>query len=138
MRRIIYVSSAKSADIRVDCETILATARRRNAEADVTGLLILSNGSFFQVLEGDEGAVQQIYDDILRDPRHNGVIKLIDEDVVARAFPEWSMAWLELSPDDPLAGEMKTCAAEAERGRDVEAIAPRVSILLKSFVDMTR
>ena len=138
MRRIIYVSSSKSADPRADCEDILATARLRNGAASVTGLLIHANGSFFQVLEGDDAAVRLIYRDIERDARHSNVIKLIDEDADARAFPDWSMAWLELEPGDPLAGEVKTCAVEAERGRDVEAIAPRVSILIKSFIDMAR
>jgi hypothetical protein len=70
---------------------ILATARRKNVEGDVTGYLIFDKAWFIQILEGDRAQVQATYQRIARDPRHTGVTLLDMKAVKARTFRSWSM-----------------------------------------------
>ncbi len=70
---------------------ILATARRKNVEGDVTGYLIFDRAWFIQILEGDRAQVQATYQRIARDPRHTNVTLLDTKPIKARTFRSWSM-----------------------------------------------
>jgi hypothetical protein len=71
---------------------IFATARRNNRNLDVTGALMISDGAFVQVLEGDEAAVRSLYARISADERHRDVTLLKEESVDGRTFGRWAMA----------------------------------------------
>ena len=75
---------------------LLERARRMNQAANITGILLLIEGSFFQILEGDPQAVDQLYSKIARDPRHRRVVKLIEEPIRERDFQDWSMGLARL------------------------------------------
>lgn len=60
---------------------------------DVTGLLILDDGTFIQLLEGDADHVHQIYDSIKKDDRHFNVVTLYKGESDRRYFPDWRMAF---------------------------------------------
>jgi hypothetical protein len=69
----------------------------------ITGLLLYRDGDFLQVLEGDAEAVEKIYDDILKDPRHTGVIRVLKQEIEEREFSDWKMGFInldEVNPDD--------------------------------------
>ena len=76
---------------------ILSTARRTNPSLGVTGMLLVRDRSFYQVLEGPPDAVRTLFDKIGRDPRHQRVLKLFDERIVRRSFGRWSMGLAEVS-----------------------------------------
>ncbi len=90
--RLLYVSTAASGLGQADLLSILATARRENAQNGVRGVLCASGGHFAQVLEGSESAVINTYARILEDPRHTDAtlitIALTDEILYA----DWYMA----------------------------------------------
>nr|WP_255526443.1 BLUF domain-containing protein [Clavibacter sp. VKM Ac-2872] len=46
-----------------------------------------------QVLEGPHDAVEAVYATIEADPRHTDVRLLLDEEIPARQFPQWSMGF---------------------------------------------
>jgi Sensors of blue-light using FAD len=71
---------------------IFATARRNNKDLDVTGALMISDGAFVQVLEGDEAAVRALYARISADDRHQDVTLLKEQSVDGRTFGRWAMA----------------------------------------------
>ncbi len=73
---------------------ILAASKRNNARVGVTGALLFNAGSFAQVLEGPRAAVETTFERIQRDMRHSDVSVLQCERVVARGFPNWSMAFV--------------------------------------------
>ena len=81
---------------------LLAKSRERNAEANVTGLLLYRGGNFIQALEGPEDAVRATVARIERDPRHAGIIPLWDGTVEERVFGNWSMGFDELVSMPPL------------------------------------
>lgn len=114
VRQIVYVSSSPSRNEPKDIESILAQARLNNEVEGITGLLVFSDGSFLQVLEGDEDAVRRRYELISRDRRHSFVIKLLDREVPQRMFPDWSMAWRACPANHPVARQVRDIASRGE------------------------
>lgn len=90
---VIYASAATTTLAEHDLIEILTTARCRNASVGVTGMLLFSGGSFFQVLEGPSDAVDAIYNRIARDPRHGRLTTIIREPIAKRAFEAWTMGF---------------------------------------------
>jgi len=76
-------------------DAILAESRRRNPEKGVTGLLICADDVFLQVLEGSRDEVCELYNDIVRDPRHSDVRLLVFEEISERRFGAWAMGQVQ-------------------------------------------
>lgn len=97
---LAYVSSEAEPFSQLDLVELLAVARSANAERDVTGLLLYREGCFFQVLEGNEFAVNKTFSEIERDPRHQDVRVLFKGESESREFAEWQMGFLNLDGVD--------------------------------------
>jgi hypothetical protein len=91
MIRILYISTARTPLSEPAMRDLLATARRKNAVVDVTGLLVVGGRRFLQALEGPADAVASIYDTIASDPRHFAIVKLSEKPIMQRSFASWSM-----------------------------------------------
>jgi hypothetical protein len=63
-------------------------------------MLLYKDGNVMQALEGEEGAVRNLYERIGRDPRHRGVQTLLQEPRERRQFPDWSMGFRDLGAGD--------------------------------------
>lgn len=72
---------------------MLASARARNEAIGVTGQLSYNDGHFFQVLEGEHQAVEDLYRSIETDRRHSDLLVILDRRVMDRAFPASPMAY---------------------------------------------
>jgi hypothetical protein len=94
---LAYVSAATRRFDQQELETLLATCRRNNAALGISGALVYADGSFMQVLEGDEDTVRALYARIERDPRHHDLIVLDEGAEPVREFGDWSMAFRDLS-----------------------------------------
>ncbi len=90
--QLTYISTASPSLLMSDVEQILQTSRRRNALANVTGLLIFDGKRFLQALEGSFEAVEATFARIALDPRHRAMVKLSNRHVETREFGAWSMA----------------------------------------------
>jgi hypothetical protein len=93
MRRIVYASKAVSDFADEDLLALLRTARQRNRDHAVTGMLVYTRGSFLQVIEGRAGDVETIWGHVQRDNRHGEVRVLQDGDVWERSFASWNMGF---------------------------------------------
>ncbi|MEM8751514.1 MAG: BLUF domain-containing protein [Pseudomonadota bacterium] len=107
LRRVVYISSSFAEDPRSEVAAFIGRARERNAARGVTGFLLFSDGAFLQVLEGPPDAVAETLALVERDPRHSGLIVLLDTPARERLFDDWSMGWRELRPDEPLAASVR-------------------------------
>ena len=83
---------------------ILASSRRNNPPAGVTGALLFNEGLFAQVLEGPVDSVSRIFETIQCDGRHSDVTVLQNGPAEHRDFPEWSMAFAASSKANPALG----------------------------------
>ena len=92
---LVYVSQAVDDLSYSDIRNILDVSRKHNTEADITGILILRDGYFLQVLEGDEAAITDLVSRIAKDPRNSSLKVLIQDHSEKRIFAEWSMAFLD-------------------------------------------
>jgi hypothetical protein len=88
---------------------ILMTARRNNANANVTGCLICRGDLYLQLLEGPDEAVARLYDSILEDDRHLDVTRRMHRQTETRLFAGWAMR------DDPAQSWLWT-KAEVDAG----------------------
>jgi len=100
LTHLIYSSTAVGGLEVPDLKGILERARRSNADRSITGMLLHTSGSFFQVLEGEESALMELFAIISADARHTNVIKIIQEPIAQRSFGEWTMAFSEIAPSE--------------------------------------
>lgn len=91
-----YASAASTPFSEDELRDLLAKARANNAELNVSGMLLYHEGSFIQVLEGDQDTVEQLYAKIADDPRHTNALLLFKGDATERSFDEWTMGFHEL------------------------------------------
>ena len=120
----IYASTAASIFMESDIPALLEHARRANAERAVTGMLLYIEGGFFQVLEGDEAIVDNVYDRITRDPRHSKITLIVREPISVRDFSEWTMGFCAVNAREAgqLVGEndffkSASCVTQLDSGR---------------------
>jgi len=99
MKQLAYISTAVRLMNDEQLFEILKVARKRNAEHNITGVLLYSEGTFIQALEGDDKAIYEIFDLIERDNRHKNIIKLVDKPLHERNFPDWSMGFAVVDQD---------------------------------------
>lgn len=105
MKRIIYCSQASYDFAPDELVALLDASRRNNEAAGLSGMLLYSNQSFLQLLEGDPKALAVTYARILNDDRHTQLRLLLEADVPAAVFPDWTMGF-EHVDDEDLADEL--------------------------------
>jgi len=98
--RMAYVSTASRLFDSAELRQMLKEANERNKKTGVTGMLLYKDGQFMQVLEGEAEAVTATFSRISTDPRHHGIMVLVKGAVQERRFPNWSMAFRDLSLPD--------------------------------------
>jgi hypothetical protein len=99
MYHLVYVSTGAKEFSDEDLDSLLSQSREKNARLDITGLLLYSRGTFMQILEGPKQAVLDVLEKIKADPRHRGMIVLIQKEQVSREFDGWSMGFKRLDTD---------------------------------------
>ena len=97
MYRIVYVSAATRLLDQSALLSLMDQARGKNQRLGITGMLLYRDGNFIQLLEGEEAAVKAVYRSITADPRHTGIILLLEEGTDCRLFADWSMGFGDLS-----------------------------------------
>lgn len=132
--RYLYWSTAREAQPSAEeVSDILDASRRNNAAHDITGLLLLHEGSYFQVLEGEETVVRACFARIGRDPRHRGLVTLRAADEPERAFPHWRMGFARL---DSLPGTSRDSALDLAKLARLGEVSgePRIDRLIQTFL----
>lgn len=67
-------------------------------------MLLYHDGNFMQVLEEPDENVLALFESIKRHPRHRNVSLLVQEQIIDRQFPDWTMSFRnidKLSPKRP-------------------------------------
>ncbi|MFN5700703.1 MAG: BLUF domain-containing protein [Betaproteobacteria bacterium] len=95
--RLMYCSRASTGVDGEELSLLLRQCRSHNGDAGITGMLCFSEGLFIQVLEGGRSAVNQLYQRILRDPRHHDVVLLVYEEISQRRFAGWTMGRVNMA-----------------------------------------
>lgn len=105
MKRLIYCSQAAYDVDPGELIALLEVSRRNNAQAGLSGMLLYSSQSFLQVLEGETAALSATYARIRADERHRNLRLLLEAEVRAPLFPDWTMGF-EHVDDEELAEDL--------------------------------
>ena len=103
LKRLIYFSAFSLSFPVTDqgeaeeIKRIVDSSKRNNGKLNITGLLLVHQRWFLQVLEGTLQAVDEIYDRIRGDARNEDVTLIHLGPVSECAFPDWSMCACRLS-----------------------------------------
>lgn len=129
MLSLVYSSSASDSFSEADLPALLAQSRDNNARLGLTGILLYRDGRFLQLLEGEQDAVRDRVAVIARDDRHARIRILIEDRIVTRQFPDWTMGYGAVAPVEVVAVpgyrtafDDIAAAAENEAGSPVAAI----------------
>jgi len=99
--RLLYASRATPQLNDAEVATILRQARVHNPPLGITGVLCHSEGCFVQLLEGDRKVVNELYNHLVADARHQDVTLLGYEEIIERRFAGWSMGQVNLARLNP-------------------------------------
>ena len=90
IKHVIYISRPTHFD-HIVLDDILTTSRSNNPQNKITGNLIFHSDLFLQMLEGPLEAINNLYNKILSDSRHDDIVKLRDSEFPKRLFSSWAM-----------------------------------------------
>jgi hypothetical protein len=110
---LVYQSTATLPMGDKELEALLKQSRNWNSQHQLTGILLYSEHSIMQVLEGPKDEVFYIFNRIEKDIRHQNVTKLADGEIQQRNFSQWSMGFkaVALSDFEHLAGYLNISQA---------------------------
>lgn len=98
MHHILYTSKAVKPFKDDELQKLLEGARLNNSKKSITGMLLYCNSNFIQLLEGNEQDLNELFEIVSCDGRHNEVKKIIEGTIEKPQFPDWSMGYKFLSP----------------------------------------
>ena len=82
---------------------IVRVARSRNRALDITGVLVFDGWRFLQYVEGPQRSIAALTASLRTDPRHAGMIVLLDGPAPGpRRFNDWSMGYATSGDDELL------------------------------------
>lgn len=102
---LVYISKACTTLSADDLQSILQQSRENNAEAKVTGMLLYKGSEFMQVLEGEQGIIDDLYLRIEKDIRHSSCTVLSRKLIPQRLFSDWTMGFKNIENEQLLAEE---------------------------------
>jgi hypothetical protein len=97
MKRIKYISRFSRDLSQQEIDELIVHAGRKNEKLNITGILMTSGRLFFQVIEGPNEFIDELWDHIQEDKRHTDVLLLCaEENIKNRIFPDWSLKRISL------------------------------------------
>ncbi len=97
MLQLIYTSEAKNNFSPGELQNLLLTARRNNDRDAITGMLLYEDGTFLQVLEGENEVIESTYQRIAADKRHHKIMLIARFEIDHRSFHDWEMGFFDAS-----------------------------------------
>ncbi|WP_081415714.1 BLUF domain-containing protein [Aquimarina latercula] len=87
---ISYVSTASRFLTNSDVNELFEYVKVNNNRLKITGILMYSDGNFFQILEGEKKLIHDLFKKILLDSRHYDIIKIFDHEMTKPSFSKYN------------------------------------------------
>ena len=97
IKQIIYVSLPAKKLSENDVDKILVSARAKNLQRKITGFLLFDGTMFMQLIEGPPREVEELFEGLRGDTRHQKVQKIYAGEAPGRLFSNFSMAFAHLA-----------------------------------------
>lgn len=133
MKCLMYVSESTSKSterVPADLTTILQSSRLRNKKNEITGVLSYRNKRYFQIIEGEDAHVDELFTAIKADSRHQKIWVVLDIATDVRSFPRWP---LKLVP--ALSDEIDVLRFLSKHAPSLEKIPPVKLDMLSFFFE---
>lgn len=108
MKALLYTSKITAAESKASVpkslSRILNQSRKHNSLHVISGLLTFRKGHYFQILEGPDLSIDQLYESIERDERHENVLLICQFEIDTAGFGEPGM---NLANDGKYAEQLK-------------------------------
>lgn len=94
--QLIYTSTAVQDMSAADLEALMTTAKAKNAELDITGMLVYFSQTreFIQLLEGTRSSVLDLYRNVIaKDGKHRNCDVYYEDYAEERLCPDWGMSF---------------------------------------------
>lgn len=99
LRQLIFISREANPFTEEQLRRLFAHARVANPRRRITGLVAYYRKGFFQVMEGDENTLTELFDIILQDARHHIVFATMLP-IAHRYYEGWTMAVPDYHPSE--------------------------------------
>lgn len=86
MHYAINLSSVSPELPEKEIEDVLKYTQAWNNSHEITGLLLYSDGNFFQVMEGEKSKIDNLFNQIKVDRRYQNIIKIFERPIHREAF----------------------------------------------------
>lgn len=91
-----YVSTAAENLRLSEVEKLLHKTTEKNNRNSITGILLYSNGNFFQVLEGEKEVILELFQTIKEDQRHYDLIPIFQKEIIKSSFNNYDGDFVSL------------------------------------------
>jgi hypothetical protein len=91
LSQLVYVSNRKPICKQEEIDKILASCKKNNPALNITGVLLYSDTKFIQLVEGEYTVINDLYNKIKTDPRHDQARLISLGPIQAKSFPSWHM-----------------------------------------------
>lgn len=136
LHNLFYCSLAEKDISKGDILDILNWSRQYNEKNEVTGILLYwkKTNQFMQVLEGEENVILNLFDKISKDTRHSLLKIIYQEDIIARGFKSWTMAFQDIDEIDTSGLDGFSEFSKLDFTTERTNISPSIAInLIQSF-----
>jgi hypothetical protein len=134
--QLAYMSAARPGMRDAEVHDILRASTANNRRDGLSGMLLLVDGTFFQVLEGEKEKVEEAYRRIAKDARHSALLRVLERTRDERSFPDWTMGFEKMLHGDPGGDIMPVDAGDLTRNPNVELLrkqAPEILSFMRSL-----
>lgn len=136
LHQIIYISAAEPKLTEDAMLELLSESQKRNAARDITGLLLHSDGSIIQIIEGPEDATKALFQKISKDRRHRGVTLMSSKAIEDRDFPQYKMGFKRPSGQE-FKAQLPNFSDIVDSGKlpeeEIQGMSKLVIVFLKTF-----
>ena len=128
---ICYVSKSKPDLSESQIKDIFTHASTVNNKCDVRGILLHSLGNFFQVLEGDEKYLIDLYENkIKKDPRHENIYEVYHKKTAKPVFTNYSSQFNIVEDSE----QLEAIQVYLEENKISSTTSDKLSRLLRPFM----
>ena len=129
---ICYVSTAAKELYKIEINQILELTEKKNNENDLSGILLYSDGNFFQVIEGEKDQVDEIFTVIKQDSRHFNIFTIFEKQISATNFEDYKVDFLTVSMRKDQK-ELQPYIKQIDKLN--KEIRPSVRYIIRQFID---
>ncbi|GAB5399160.1 MAG: hypothetical protein Aureis2KO_07450 [Aureisphaera sp.] len=126
---IVYVSRAVSTISENDLQTLFKSTELNNSDLEITGILLYSEQTFLQVLEGEYPIISSLYETIAEDPRHEHLVKLVDTEKGNRIFEKYKTGFSIITEKDDITN-LKLLIQQALDKKEHKEVAEKLNYFI--------